>query len=114
MIAGDDAVPNMQAGSRRQAALSEWQRGFAVGTRSFIKSKANSYNLPLAPPLGELSSKARLRGAARSHGYRKTKANPYNPERTLYEFALDFIKPGVLTATPQPLRRQLPFQGRFG
>ena len=33
----------------------------------------------LAPPLGELSSKARLRGAARSHGYRKTKANPYNP-----------------------------------
>ena len=43
-----------------------------------------------------------------------TKANPYNPERTLYGFALDFIKPGVLTATPQPLRRQLPFQGRFG
>ena len=61
----------------------------------------------LAPPLGELSSKARLRGAARSHGYRKTKANPYNPERTLYGFALDFIKPWVLTATPQPLRRQL-------
>ena len=56
----------------------------------------------MAPPLGELSSKARLRGAARSHGYRKTKANPYNPERTLYGFALDFIKLWVLTA---PLSR---------
>ena len=75
MIAGDDAVPNMQAGSRRQAALGESQRGFAVGTRSFIKSKANSYNLPLAPPLGELSSKARLRGAAGTCGFLNGQAN---------------------------------------
>ena len=30
------------------------------------------------------------------------------------EFAWDFIKTRVPTATPQPLRRQLPFQGRFG
>ena len=30
------------------------------------------------------------------------------------EFAWDFIKMQVPTATPQPLRRQLPFQGRLG
>ena len=32
----------MQASNRRQAALSESQRGFAVGTHRFMKSRANT------------------------------------------------------------------------
>ena len=32
----------MQASNRRQAALSESQRGFAVGTHAFMKSQANT------------------------------------------------------------------------
>ena len=34
----------MQASNRRQAALSESQRGSAVGSYGFMKSQANSYN----------------------------------------------------------------------
>ena len=36
---------------------------------------------------------------------------PYELRRAFYEFAVDFIKSWVPAATPQPLRRQLPFQG---
>ena len=39
---------------------------------------------------------------------------PKGAARGLYEFAQGFIKPQVPAATPQPLRRQLPFQGRLG
>ena len=41
----------MQASNRRQAALSESQRGFAVGTHAFMKSQANTHS-PLAPRWG--------------------------------------------------------------
>ena len=44
----------MQASNRRQAALSESQRGFAVGTFGFMKPWANSYKPPLASPGGKL------------------------------------------------------------
>ena len=38
---------------------------------------------------------------------------PGGSQGGLYEFAWDFIRERVPAATPQPLRRQLPFQGRF-
>ena len=69
----------MQASNRRQAALSESQRGCAAGTHSLIKSRANTYKPHLAPLLGELSSKARLRGAAGTRGFLKGQANSYQP-----------------------------------
>ena len=42
----------MQASNRRQAALGESQRGFAVGTYGLIESWANTHNLPWLPPGG--------------------------------------------------------------
>ena len=43
----------------------------------------------------------------------KKSSFPPGKPRELCEFARDFIKTRVPAATPQPLRRQLPFQGRF-
>ena len=40
-------------------------------------------------------------------------APPSGSQERRCEFAWGFIKPQVPTATPQPLRRQLPVQGRF-
>ena len=42
----------MQASNRRQAALSESQTGFAVGTYSFMKPWANSCKPHLGSPVG--------------------------------------------------------------
>ena len=45
---------------------------------------------------------------------KKSSFPPGEAKWGLYVFARDFIKLRVPTATPQPLRRQLPFQGRLG
>ena len=65
MITGDDAVPNMQAGSRRQAALSEWQRGCYSMNGNSSKSLTTP-PLPLrgTSPRGGSEKSAPERGAA--------------------------------------------------
>ena len=50
----------------------------------------------------------------RSADCQKIQLPPGGSQGSRYVFARDFIKTRVPTATPQPLRRQLPFQGRLG
>ena len=88
-------------------------------------TRANSYNL-LAAPFGGSAAK-RQRGC-RWYFFEplpfngphplsqplRAASSPIGEPRRRHEFARGFIKPQVPAATPQPLRRQLPFQGRLG
>ena len=77
--------------------------GFAVRRIQFKMQSAQPK--PQAPLKGELPPQ-RLRGAARGYVFARAWANSYNPKRTFYGFASNFIRLWVPTAKPlsQPLR----------
>ena len=88
--------------------------GFAIRRIQFKMHQGESAQpKPQAPLKGELPPQ-RLRGAARGYVFARAWANSYNPKRTFYGFASNFIRLWVPTAKPLSQARwacQLPFRG---
>ena len=122
----------MQASNRRQAALSESQRGCAVSTHAFMKSRANTQQPTWLPNGGAgrldgTSEPARLTEGVLFDEWQQLKitndtpfaAARHFPQRGQQEASADsprYFRNGILRTAPDPSGavRRLPFQGRLG